>query len=88
MNGEQFYEMIDSKVLGILQKHLDTWRNKQISSTFKEHPSFQDIDKFIIYWYRNRKVVENLKSVPGFCQGNMAYILKVINHYYVISESN
>jgi len=88
MNGEQFYESFDSKVVGILQKYLDTWRRKQISTALKEHPAFQDIDKFIIYWHRNRRVVNNLKSVPGFCQGNMAYILQVINYYNNITESN
>ena len=80
--GEQFIDKIEKPVLIILQKHLDTWKRKHPNTIFLGmNPQFQDINQFILYWYKNPISAKKLSTIPGLVQGNMAYILKVLNHY-------
>ena len=72
---------MSQKTLDILQKNLNIWRSRQHLQTTQNNPVFIEIEAFIDYWITNRPVVERLKNQPGSGQGNMAYILNVINHY-------
>lgn len=79
--GEQFISKIDKPVLIMLQKHLNCWIRKYPNTILRMNPQFQDINQFILYWYENRISVKKLSTIPGSLQGNMVYILQVLNHH-------
>jgi hypothetical protein len=83
--GEQFIDKINKRVLQILQKHFDSWSRKQLATGFRLNPHFQDINQFILYWHENRISVKKLSTIPGSLQGNMVYILQVLNHHSHLS---
>ena len=79
-SGEQIISKIDLGVLGILQKYLDSWNQKQVLPQFRNNENFQNITDFILYWNKNKGITRKLATFPGSAGGNMAYIIKVLDY--------
>ena len=80
-SGEQIISKIDLGVLGILQKYLDSWNQKQVLPQFRNNENFQNITDFILYWNKNKGITRKLATFPGSAGGNMAYIIKVLDYH-------